>query len=164
MNCRVCWEGADVAGLYQLPCRCQGSLALVHDSCFCRFMAWRYERTRDVSCDVCRTRFMYTTEGETDLTLHCQFFQLLYRTLSVFLYYLLFLTGVFIHWLVHKPLPPRDAQGSQSVYAMAVFACLQPSIVICVYILVALHRTVISPPSLHSLLTDYLHQHATRLT
>jgi hypothetical protein len=151
--------------LYQLPCHCQGSMALVHDSCFCRFMEWRYKHTGDVSCDVCRAPFFKPVVYEADVKLQCHFFQMLYQTLSFFLYYLLFLMGVFVHWVANMPTDPVKFQFGQAVCVLAVFACLQPSVVVCIYILVALHHhtTTAAPPPLHTTLSRFLQDHATRV-
>ena len=59
--CRICMEDHS-SGYLISPCRCSGSLSLIHEDCL---KSWLVSKTRDIiesRCEICQTKFSMSVE------------------------------------------------------------------------------------------------------
>lgn len=143
--------------MYELPCKCKGSVGVMHMSCFVRTMLHRAEVGQGSTCDVCHVRI--PTPARMDvLHYHC----LCYNMSFVGLLYLLFATVCCFWWMQEfEALSSQDRRRSFFQFG-AVVLCLLPTLWLFMYIFVSLHVIVHAQPG-HTDLTmfyrDYLASH-----
>lgn len=71
-ECRIC---KDTEGTLFAPCACQGSMALVHDSCLAKWISAQRDQTEEVgsdrdpmSCEVCLEHYSVEMRSEIECT------------------------------------------------------------------------------------------------
>ena len=85
MACRYC---LDEEGEFISPCRCKGSVGLVHESCFNKWLATIQDKT-EIKCPICKSHIPTTTNFERPIFGHN-------NALKINAYYLYVLMHTFV--------------------------------------------------------------------
>lgn len=152
MQCRVCWE-AD-GDIYQLPCKCKGSVGTVHLSCFVHTMLLRYQVGQGGCCDVCKTRIPFSP-GIDVVHFHC----LCYNISFIVLFYLLSACLCCVLWLQEFDTLAPTERNRSIIQFSAILVILQPTLYIATYVFISLHMILHGAPAAsgESAETSYRH-------
>lgn len=153
-QCRVCWDGAGEDDMYELPCKCKGSVGIVHMSCFVSTMLHRVQVGQGSTCDVCHARIPTPTPVDA---LHYQC--LCYNASFVILLYLLFATTCCVWWVQDFDTLSTEERRRSVIQFSAVIVCLQPMLWVCTYMFISLHlmlHTESMQTDSAAVYTDYL--------
>lgn len=123
--------------MYELPCKCKGSVGLVHMRCFVRTMLLRAQVGQGATCDVCQARIP-TPRTFDVLHYHC----LCYNMSFIMLLYLLMATACCVGWVQQFDALPDGERQRSVIQFSAVIVCLQPTLWFFTYIFICLHMAL----------------------
>lgn len=133
VHCRVCWE-SNGDTIYELPCKCKGSVGMVHMTCFVHTMRFRAQAGQGDSCDVCRARIPMPVSANV-MHYHC----MCYYASFVFLLYLFLASACCIRWVHQFDQLVTPERYKCIIQFSAVFVCLQPTLCLTLYMFTSLH-------------------------
>lgn len=134
-QCRVCWEPD--GELYELPCKCKGSVGTVHVTCFVHTMVLRSQVGQGGCCDVCKAR-LPLPPGVDIVHFRC----LCYNVFFIFLLYLLLASLCCVLWVHEFDTLSATARQRCVIQFSAILVTLQPTLWVVAYVCISLHVTL----------------------